>query len=152
MQKRDDVFRYSVVVTKVLFVAALPFLGYGFGEQAVAVANKISLESRKLLAFAAGAILFVPVWGIAIRFFWRPWQFLCTLEHEVTHAVAGLPFLFVPKGMRVTATEGGHVKQVWKGPRFLLPIYGPGSLLSGLAPYFLPTTPYLIIAIDMAAF
>ncbi len=47
--------------------------------------------------------------------------------------------------MRVTANRGGHVKQIWIGPTFLMPLYGPGRVLSSLAPYFLPTTSYLLI-------
>jgi hypothetical protein len=148
----DGIFRLSVIAAKCFFVIVLPFLAVGFGHEVLAVAGRLTLTSSRSVAFLSGALLFIPVWRVATRYCWRPWQFICTLEHEITHAVAGLPFLFLPRSIRVTATDGGHVKQVWIGPRFLVPLYGPGSLISGLAPYFLPLAPYVLIALDLIFF
>jgi hypothetical protein len=141
----DDKFRAFVIATKVLLLAALPFLAFGYGTKVIDIATKISF-SPEFISFLLGAALFLPAWWLTSRHLWKPWQFICTLEHEVTHAIVGLPFLLVPVRMWVTATQGGHVKQRWIGPRWLGPLYGPGRTLSGLAPYFLPTISYLLIA------
>jgi hypothetical protein len=152
VHNNDGIFRLSVIATKCFFVFVLPFVAIGFGHEVLGVAGRLNLTASRSVAFLAGVLLFVPVWRLATRYCWRPWQFICTLEHEITHAIAGLPFLFLPRSMRVTATDGGHVKQVWIGPRFLAPLYGPGSVISGLAPYFLPTAPYLLIALVLIFF
>ncbi len=152
MHNNDGIFRLSVIATKCFFVISLPFIAIGFGHEVLGIAGRLTLTASRSVAFLSGALLFIPVWRVATRYCWRPWQFMCTLEHKITHAVAGLPFLFLPRSMRVTATDGGHVKQVWIGPRFLAPLYGPGSLISGLAPYFLPIAPYVLIALDLTFF
>jgi hypothetical protein len=141
----DGSFRAFVIATKVLLLAWLPFLAVGYARKVIDVANNISVSSQFIL-FLLGVALFLPAWRLSSRYFWKPWQFICTLEHEVTHAIVGLPFLLVPLRMWVTATHGGHVKQRWVGPVWLGPLYGPGRVLSGLAPYFLPTISYLLIA------
>jgi len=141
----DGRFRAFVIATKVLLLASLPFLAVGYGTKVIDIATKISF-SWQFISFLLGAALFLPAWWLSSRYLWKPWQFICTLEHEVTHAIVGLPFLLVPLRMWVTASHGGHVKQSWIGPSWLGPLYGPGRILSGLAPYFLPTISYLLIA------
>lgn len=141
----DGKFRAFVIASKVLLLASLPFLAVGYGTKAIDIATKISFSSQ-FISFLLGTALFLPAWWLSSRYLWKPWQFICTLEHELTHAIVGLPFLLVPLRMWVTASHGGHVKQSWIGPRWLGPLYGPGRILSGLAPYFLPTISYLLIA------
>ena len=138
-------FRPFVIVTKGVLLASLPFLAVGYATKVIDVASKISV-SAQFISFLLGAALFLPAWWLSSRYLWKPWQFICTLEHEVTHAIVGLPFLLIPLRMWVTASSGGHVKQSWIGPVWLSPLYGPGTVLSGLAPYFLPTISYLLIA------
>jgi hypothetical protein len=41
------------------------------------------------------------------------------------------------------------VRQAWIAPVVLAPLYGPGALLSGLAPYFLPSTSYALITLGI---
>lgn len=62
-----------------------------------------------------------------------------TFEHELTHAVTGLPFLLFPVGFTVTRDRGGLVKQVAPPlPFFMLPLPVLGTFVSGLAPYCFP--------------
>jgi hypothetical protein len=147
--RNHDRYRLFVVAAKALFLAALPFLAFGFGIQVLELRNRLSVSSSRLWLFLLGAVLFLPVWLLGKRVSWQSWQFVCTIEHELTHAVAGIPFLFFPKGIRATATQGGHVKQAWIAPVILVPLYGPGTILSTLAPYFLPTSSYLLIALGV---
>jgi hypothetical protein len=142
-----NAYRPFIIATKALVFASLPFIAVGYATKIIEVAKKISISSEFML-FLLGATLFLPIWLLCKRYLRKPWQFVCTLEHEVTHAVIGLPFLFFPVRMWVTATNGGHVKQRWIGPLWLSPLYGPGRLLSGLAPYFLPTISYVLIILS----
>lgn len=41
------------------------------------------------------------------------------------------------------------MRQAWIAPVVLAPLYGPGALLSGLAPYFLPSTSYALITLGI---
>lgn len=142
----DGLPRAFIIASKFLFLACLPFLALGYGSKVIEVFSGIS-GSARCISFGLGAIVFLPVWWLSNRYLQKPWQFICTLEHEVTHAIIGLPFLLVPTRMWVTASRGGHVKQRWIGPVWLVPLYGLGSLLSTLAPYFFPTPSYLLIAL-----
>ena len=108
----DGLFRAFVIATKVLLLAGVPFLAVGYATKVIDVASKISVSSQ-FISFLLGAALFLPAWLLSSRYLWKPWQFICTLEHEVTHAIVGLPFLLVPRRMWVTASHGGHVKQRW---------------------------------------
>lgn len=142
----DGLTRAFVIATKFLLLAALPFLAFGYGAILIGILKTIS-GSARFISFGLGVILFLPVWWLSSRYARKPWQFICTLEHEITHAIVGLPFLLVPIRMWVTASRGGHVKQRWIGPVWLVPLYGLGSLLSTLAPYCFPTMSYLLIAL-----
>lgn len=136
--------RLFVTATKGVLLATLPFLAFGYGSKVIDVARH-SYFAEPYSWFVLGCVIFIPTWWFCRRYFRNAWEFICTLEHELTHAIVGLPFLFIPRGMRVTATRGGHVKQIWIGPTFLTPLYGPGTVLSSLAPYFFPTISYLLI-------
>lgn len=63
----------------------------------------------------------------------------CTFEHELTHAVVGLPFLLIPYRFIVTPNRGGLVKVFTPPlPLFLVPIPLVGAHIMGLAPYSIP--------------
>lgn len=130
--------------TKIALLMSLPFLSFGYATKFINLATMLSVSPR-FASFLGGIAFFLPVWWVCSRFAQKPWQFACTLEHELTHAIVGLPFLFIPLSVSVTASNGGHVRQRWIGPAWLYPLYGFGRLLSGLAPYFLPTVSYLLI-------
>ena len=136
--------RFFVTATKCLLLTGLPFLAFGYGSKVIDLVRKSSFADRYAW-FVIGCLIFIPTWWLCYRYFRNAWEFICTLEHELSHAIIGVPFLLIPRGMRVTATRGGHLKQVWIGPTFLSPLYGPGRVLSSLAPYFLPTASYLLI-------
>ena len=137
-------FRVFVLATKGLLFASSPFIAFGYGTKFFEMASGVVISSR-VGSFLTGVTLFLPVCWLSKRYARKPWQFVCTFEHELTHAVVGLPFLFLPLSMSVTAGNGGHVRQRWIGPSWLSPLYGFGRLLSGLAPYFLPIVSYLLI-------
>ncbi|HEX7957722.1 MAG TPA: hypothetical protein VF508_12300, partial [Pyrinomonadaceae bacterium] len=141
--------RLLTIMTKCLVWPALPFLAWGYGAQLFHILGTLSMRSSAVRYSLVGVAAFLPVAWVMRRYLWKPWEFVCTLEHEVTHAVAGLPFLLFPRGMRVTATEGGHLRQFWYGPLWLAPLCGPGTLFSGLAPYFLPTVSYAMIGLSL---
>jgi hypothetical protein len=128
-------------ISLLIFVAALPFFYYGFGKQAAALGGKLSLTNPRLLAFAAGAGVFIPCLYIANRIFNSAWNYLETLEHELTHLIVGLFFLKIPVGFRVSAHEGGEVRHIGLGTT--------GKTWIALAPYFLPT---VSIAVMIAAY
>lgn len=122
-----------------LFLLAAPFLFYGFGSQTLRLISKISLSSSRWLWFLAGAAVFLPCWFIAKRLFHSGWCYLQTLEHELTHLLIGLLFLKIPTGIRVSAHEGGEVRQIGFGTT--------GQIWVTLAPYFFPTTSVAVIIV-----
>ncbi|MBM3269120.1 MAG: hypothetical protein FJZ01_15885 [Candidatus Sericytochromatia bacterium] len=81
----------------------------------------------------------LPV-GVALAWAISRWaHVLRTFEHELTHALVGLPFGLIPYGFIVTHHRGGLVKQ------FSIPLPLPfalwpilGARVSGLAPYSIP--------------
>ena len=114
-----------------LFLVAVPFLFYGFGGEMWRIIAKISFGDSRWLAFLAGLVIFFPCLFIARRLFSSVWSYLETLEHEITHLLIGLLFLKIPVGIRVSAHEGGEVRQIGKGTT--------GQTWVALAPYFFPT-------------
>ena len=118
-------------ISMTLFLVAVPFLFYGFGGEFLEIAAKISLRDARWLAFLAGLVVFFPCLFIARRVFPSAWSYLETLEHELTHLLVGLLFLKIPVGLRVSAHEGGEVRQIGFG--------STGQTWVALAPYFLPT-------------
>lgn len=65
-------------------------------------------------------------------FFMSGWDFLHTLEHELTHMITGLLFFEGTSELNVTDGAGGHVMMT--GTNFF----------TTLSPYFFPTFPLLI--------
>lgn len=122
-----------------LFLAAVPFLFYGFGGEFLKILTKISVRDSRWLAFLAGASLFFPCLFVARRLFSSAWSYLETLEHEITHLLIGLFFLRIPVGIRVSAHNGGEVRQ---RETFLGSL---GQTWVALAPYFFPTLPVFVL-------
>ena len=127
-------------ISMTLFLVAVPFLFYGFGGEFLKILAKISLRDSNWLAFLAGLAVFFPCLFVARNLFSSAWSYLETLEHELTHLIIGLLFLKIPVGLRVSAHEGGEVRQIGFG--------STGQTWVTLAPYFFPTISlfFLVIA------
>lgn len=108
---------------KVLILAALPFLAWGYGLGFLDLLRQVPWGSGPALRFLAGA----GAGAAAVALFHRQLQFFTTLEHELTHLVVGLGFLKAPRALKVTARGGGRAEL--SGLNFVIL----------LAPYFLPT-------------
>ena len=124
-------------ISMILFLCAVPFLFYGFGGEVLRILAKISLKDSRWLAFSAGILVFFPCVFLARRFFLSAWSYLETLEHELTHLLIGLLFLKIPVGIRVSAHEGGEVRQIGFG--------STGQTWVTLAPYFFPTISLFVL-------
>jgi len=114
-----------------LFLIAAPFLFYGFGLATLRVIFKASTSDPRWFAFLTGGVIFFPCLFAAKRLVPGIWNYLQTLEHEMTHLLIGLLFLKIPVGIRVSAHEGGEVRQIGLGTT--------GQTWIALAPYFFPT-------------
>ncbi len=121
-------------VTGLLFAAAcalaLPSLWTGFAEAVAAL-----YRTPQFWPMVAGIVpgLWIGRWASHHATWWS------TFEHELTHAVVGLPFGLIPYGFVVTRDRGGLVKQFCLPlPIFLLPVPLLGQHVSGLAPYAIP--------------
>lgn len=128
------------IISKILmavFLIATPFLFYGFGIETLDILSEISYKDSRWIYFVIGFVLFFPVQFIASRLFHSIWSYLQTLEHELTHLIIGLFFLKIPTGIRVTAHDGGEVRQIGRGTT--------GQTWISLAPYFFPTVSLTII-------
>ena len=121
-----------------LFLLAVPFLFYGFGRETLEIFTRFSLFNSRWLAFIIGALIFIPSLFVARRLFPATWSYLETLEHEMAHLLVGLLFLKIPVGLRVSAHEGGEVRQIGLGTT--------GYTWVTLAPYFFPTVSILVLA------
>lgn len=126
-------------ISLILFLIATPFLFYGFGGETLKIISKISLGNSRWFAFLAGGAIFFPCWFAAKRLFPGVWCYLETLEHELTHLLVGLLFLKIPVGIRVSAHEGGEVRQIGLGTT--------GQTWVALAPYFFPTVSLAVLII-----
>ncbi|HVE58030.1 MAG TPA: M50 family metallopeptidase [Pyrinomonadaceae bacterium] len=124
-------------ISMTLFLCAVPFLFYGFGGEMLRIIGKISLKDPRWLAFLAGLVIFFPCLFVAKRLFLSAWNYLETLEHELTHLLIGLLFLKIPVGIRVSAHEGGEVRQIGRGTT--------GQTWVTLAPYFFPTISLFVL-------
>lgn len=126
-------------ISLILFLLAAPILFYGFGIETFHTLAKFSLKDSRWLAFIVGAVAFFPCLFIARRIFPSVWNYLETLEHELTHLLIGLLFLKIPVGIRVSAHEGGEVRQIGLG--------STGQIWVTLAPYFFPTVSIFVVII-----
>jgi hypothetical protein len=124
-------------ISLILFFVAVPFLFYGFGRETLELIPQASLGNPRWLAFITGALIFIPSFFVARRLFPATWSYLQTLEHELTHLLIGLLFLKIPVGIRVSAHEGGEVRQIGLGTT--------GQTWVTLAPYFFPTVSLAVL-------
>jgi hypothetical protein len=131
--------RIFAKISMTLFLVAVPFLFYGFGGELLRALTKVSLGDSRWLAFLAGLAVFFPCLFVARRFFSSAWSYLETLEHELTHLLIGLLFLKIPVGIRVSAHEGGEVRQIGFG--------STGQTWVALAPYFFPTISLFVLIV-----
>lgn len=122
-----------------LFLIAAPFLFIGFGREFLEIVKDFSLKDSRWFAFLIGAVVFLPVHFIAKNLFNRIYCYLETLEHELTHLLIGLLFLKIPVGIRVSAHEGGEVRQIGFG--------STGQIWVTLAPYFFPTVSLFVLIV-----
>jgi hypothetical protein len=126
-------------ISLILFLITTPFLFYGFGRETLRIVSQFSLGDSRWLAFTVGAAVFLPCLFVAKRLFHSAWCYLETLEHELTHLLIGLLFLKIPVGIRVSAHEGGEVRQIGLGTT--------GQTWVSLAPYFFPTVSLIVLII-----
>ena len=124
-------------ISLALFLITAPFLFVGFGRSFLEIVKSISFNNPRWNAFLFGAIVFLPVHFLAKRFFNSLWNYLETLEHEFTHLLIGILFLKIPVGFRVSAHEGGEVRQIGFGTT--------GQIWVTLAPYFFPTVSLVVL-------
>lgn len=124
-------------ISLLLFLCAVPFLFYGFGVETLQIVGQISPGNSRWFAFGVGALVFIPSLFVARRVFPATWSYLQTLEHELTHLIIGLLFLKIPVGFRVSAHEGGEVRQIGLGTT--------GHTWVTLAPYFFPTVSLAVL-------
>jgi hypothetical protein len=130
-------------ISLALFLVAIPFLFYGFGSATIHIVSKGSFSNSRWLAFLMGAAVFFPCLFVAKRLFYSSWCYLQTLEHELTHLLIGLLFLKIPTGVRVSAHQGGEVRQIGLGTT--------GQVWVTLAPYFFPTLSIAVLIIAYIA-
>jgi hypothetical protein len=118
-------------ISLALFLVVSPFFLYGFAIETLRIISKGSFNNSRWLAFMLGVAAFFPGLYLAKRLFYSTWCYVQTLEHELTHLLIGLVFLKIPTGIRVSAHEGGEVRQIGLGTT--------GQIWVTLAPYFFPT-------------
>lgn len=124
-------------ISLLLFLLAAPFLFYGFGRETLGILARISLADSRWQWFTGGALVFAPCFFLAKRIAPGALSYLETLEHELTHLLAGLIFLKIPVGFRVSAHAGGEVRQIGLGTT--------GETWVTLAPYFFPTVSFAVL-------
>jgi len=98
--------------------------------------------------FAWHSIAFGTGMGLVIeRFLNRFIPEIEILEHEITHALVGIPFGFIPTGISVSRRRGGECRHYAVIPWPLIPLYPVAKRIVTLAPYFMP-----IFTVIMASF
>jgi hypothetical protein len=115
----------------------VPFIAVGFGRELIVIISHASIASTRWPSVLIGGAVFVPLWAVARRQIPVAVEYLATLEHELTHIVVALLFLKRPLSLRVTAREGGEV------------MLTGGNLWITLAPYFLPSTTFLLLPVGL---
>jgi hypothetical protein len=136
-QNRINVLKTIAKISMTVFLLATPFLFYGFGRETVEIIFSVSLKNPRWWWFLIGCVAFIPCYFAAKRLFPSLWCYLETLEHELTHLIAGLLFLKIPVGIRVSAHAGGEVRHIGLGRT--------GETWITLAPYFFPTVSVFVL-------
>lgn len=75
----------------------------------------------------------------AERFLDRHFPEFAIFEHEITHALVGIPFGFIPIGITVSRHRGGECRQICLLVGPLIALYPISKRIVTLAPYFMPT-------------
>lgn len=70
---------------------------------------------------------------------------VAVFEHEFTHAIAGLPFGFIPTGISVSRYHGGCCRHIFYPVGPFKTLYPLSSRIVSLAPYFLPTFTVIMV-------
>ena len=73
------------------------------------------------------------------RYFNRHFPEVAIFEHEITHAIVGLPFGFIPTRIWVSRNRGGTCRHIFYPIGLLKNLYPLAWRIVTLAPYFLPT-------------
>ena len=114
---------------RIIALLFLPFLAYGFCQEWLILFGNFKLTVAWQY-FALGAGIFSVIW----YFLKERLLFFLTLEHELTHTIAGLICFKAPRHLIVGRTEGevGLTGSNW---------------FIALAPYFSPTIAYAVMAL-----
>ena len=118
---------------KLLLLAVLPFLAWGYGHAWLDLLRRTAWHSAPALRFLAGT----GVGMLLVGLLHRRLRFFITLEHELTHVAAGLAFLKTPRALKVTAGGGGRAEL--SGLNFVI-------LLS---PYFVPSLCLIMLPLPL---
>lgn len=121
----------------------LPVCCIGFYTPAVEVLAKTIEAKTEFWYFCLGTMLSASL----VIYFHKKFDILSgfwtTLEHELTHALIGLPFGVLPRKIVATRKEGGYVAGI------PVPLLGPVSLIGtpfiALGPYYFPFLSFLTI-------
>ncbi|MFN0124970.1 MAG: M50 family metallopeptidase [Blastocatellia bacterium] len=121
-------------MTKFLFCLSMPFLAYGFGLEWLGMYQQFRLTDRwgYFVIGVIACLVFQVMFHQRLRFFH-------TLEHELTHTVAGLICFKAPSSLSVNVDGSGVVT------------LSGGNVFISLAPYFFPTVPYAALALALIA-
>ena len=114
---------------------AMPFLAIGFFRPLSHVIASASVNISTIATLAGCGVIVGLAYLFVQRFDLWLMNFLTTLEHELTHAISGLPFGIIPVGIAATGRRGGFTP----GIGVLGPLSAMGAPFSALAPYFFPT-------------
>lgn len=133
------------LLVRLLGWAALPFLAAlawalatGLARAALPRLDVSLLTHPAALAFAGG-LLFRILSGLLWTRLGRedPFEFIDTLEHELTHALLGYLTLSPPVSLSATLKGGGEVELRGSNP------------LAALAPYYLPLWGFLAVGLGL---
>jgi hypothetical protein len=115
---------------KLAVALAAPPLAFGYALSALSISHAIHDAPGRAGAIVAGACGFAVAWALARRraSARQSLDFLQTLEHELTHALAAALCLRPPRSLRASAHEGGELSFDGAENTFVL-----------LAPYVVPT-------------
>ena len=94
---------------------------------------------RPLALWFAGSLFFRFLFAAILRRFGRddPFEFLDTLEHELTHALVGYLTFCPPESLTASLKEGGEVQLRGSNP------------LAALAPYYLPLRCLVVVGLGL---
>lgn len=120
------------LISGLILIIFLPAISVVFKDYFLAFIRHVNW-----LPFAAGTFFGIVIDKILCRYL----PVAEVFEHEITHALSGLPFGIIP--IRIIATRnGGECRQLYFTPRILLPF---AIDFVTLAPYIFPTFTVVLI-------